>query len=143
MIYNLYYFGFFDHMKDNYRWQGTFSLETGHFQSRYGRWEILMSSFWDKPFIGHGIGTVASVGVTSFEYMSAHNLYIKILIETGLLGFFGYVLLMATLLFNMYKIMKKSYKTKDKNLLLFVSILTSLTFNGEESFGFFLSGYTN
>jgi len=55
---------------------------------RVDGWISGIKAVWDKPIVGHGIGTSPEVGVNlSGTGIIAHNLYIEILQEIGIIGF--------------------------------------------------------
>ena len=62
----------------------------GALDDRWGLWTESLDAFRDRPIAGHGIDTVRSVIPTGKE---AHNTYISVLVETGIIGFllFGFV----------------------------------------------------
>lgn len=74
---------------------------------RYDIWQMAWSFFENSPFWGHGIGSFPSlVGeLTGFQlgYSGAHNLTLTVLVERGLLGFIGLLLIGARLLFLIYQ----------------------------------------
>jgi O-antigen ligase len=68
----------------------------GDLSGRREIWGEAIGVFWQNPILGTGSGTFKEV--VAFKDKSAHNMYISLLVESGLLGFmfyFGVVLLAA------------------------------------------------
>ncbi|MFZ5802846.1 MAG: O-antigen ligase family protein [Candidatus Omnitrophota bacterium] len=60
---------------------------------RQDTWREILPLFYQKPLLGHGLATV------EIEFgILAHNDYLRLLAETGILGFLAYLLLMLNLM---------------------------------------------
>ncbi|MBU0722337.1 O-antigen ligase family protein, partial [Patescibacteria group bacterium] len=71
-------------------------------------WQEMADVFWKKPFLGHGIGSfeqecLKATGFYTGSY-EAHNDYLRLAIELGLIGLTIYVLLILIILKNIIKI---------------------------------------
>ena len=71
--------------------------EDGNLQYRIKMWEYALHMFSVNPFIGMGWGSFRQ---TSGYGMNAHNVYIQLLAETGILGFSIYMVTLLILVIN-------------------------------------------
>jgi O-antigen ligase len=67
------------------------SADANSFNWRIAQWTFLLQSWSNHPLFGHGLGTALEVSVFKKE---AHNDYIRFLVETGLVGFVSFILLL-------------------------------------------------
>jgi O-antigen ligase len=109
---------------------------TGEIQlsSRESIWNLALSSFFNNPLFGSGINTFDSIFNSSgirdsyYSFAGAHNSYLQILSEIGIVGFLLYF---GFLLFAVTDVCKKIYKSNNVNIeskRYLVSILISLLF---------------
>jgi len=87
---------------------------------RIDLWQEMAKTFWKKPFLGYGIGgfekeSLKINGLYAGSY-EAHNDYLRLAIELGLIGLTVYILL---ILITLNKIIKIYKKLEDKNLKIF------------------------
>ena len=79
---------------------------------RFRLWrDILPLSLW-QPWLGYGIGTFERLTEFyrgfSWGSLEAHNDYLKIFVENGILGLTAYFWLIIALLFKLFKIFRKN-----------------------------------
>ena len=98
--------------------------EDTHMMSRYRLWEHAFEMFARSPIIGNGWMSfrlefaqyLARAREGSNTYMNAHNIYIQLLAEVGIVGTLLFVLIVAFLLFTAFKLLraynKKQFETK-------------------------------
>lgn len=70
-------------------------FEKNLFSGRHRIWEAVIRAFLEKPLFGHGVGVRASQ-VAETE-LTAHNMYLQVLLEFGLVGFVFFILLLITI----------------------------------------------
>lgn len=62
-------------------------------------WEGAITAFWERPILGQGINCASeAIGQASGHYNVAHNLFLSILVELGIVGLAIYLLLLFFLL---------------------------------------------
>lgn len=71
--------------------------------SRLGTWKTALTMFKESPLLGKGIGTYMNylpryTDVRSYQY--AHNSYLQLLVETGILGLIAFLLILIQWLKN-------------------------------------------
>lgn len=66
-------------------------------------WVGAIEAFWEKPILGHGIGSIFYL-INSY----AHNMFIDLLAETGVLGTGIFCILLVVFAFKISKLYKKS-----------------------------------
>lgn len=70
---------------------------------RMDTWAEISPRIAEKPVLGHGLSTV------ELEYgILTHNDYLRLLVETGIIGFSAYLLLMAVVFFNTLKAYRRN-----------------------------------
>ncbi|MCX7918388.1 MAG: O-antigen ligase family protein [bacterium] len=86
---------------------------TSTVSERFQYWNIAKQMISDHPFVGTGIGSFAirygkykPVGVGETKY--AHNLFLQIWVEQGLLGLLSFIGLMITLVYFTFRYLKKT-----------------------------------
>ncbi|MBU1870518.1 O-antigen ligase family protein, partial [Patescibacteria group bacterium] len=97
----------------------NFNPRTSSFLWRIELWKDMADVFWQKPIFGHGIGSfekevLKKRGFYAGSY-EAHNDYLCIAVELGIIGLASYLSLILIFLKNIIKIYKK---TTDKNFKL-------------------------
>jgi O-antigen ligase len=76
---------------------------------RFKIWEISFKMFYESPFIGQGIGLfMKKMKSYGFESLYAHNCYIQILAETGLLGLGSFLFFLSCIFRHALKAFKRS-----------------------------------
>jgi O-antigen ligase len=76
------------------------SISSGTLNSRTVIWGASLNQWKNAPIIGNGIGSLGSVLSTEHvQYDSAHNTYIHILTENGLVGLSLYLFLIISILY--------------------------------------------
>ncbi|MCD8177824.1 MAG: O-antigen ligase family protein [Tannerellaceae bacterium] len=75
--------------------------DTGSIE-RLAMWQLALSKFLEKPIFGHGLwsyrefyyqelGTYFHPYETKYQYLNAHNVYLQLLCETGIVGLLIYI----------------------------------------------------
>jgi O-antigen ligase len=65
---------------------------------RFGLWSAAIDLWWRRPIGGWGFGSTSALsGFTGQNDMSAHDAYLSVLIETGVVGFIIFTALLVTL----------------------------------------------
>ena len=106
------------------RFTSIFSPSDGSNQERFRLWEEAAGHMSDRPLLGVGIGNyplLVKPGISYREPLYAHNLYLDIAVETGLVGlgfFLGLVLVAIVRLVRTYRL------TADPLALALLSSLT-------------------
>lgn len=99
------------------------AIETGDLNSRETIWQWSLESWKQQPIIGGGTGSLGhNLNRFHVEFNSAHNSYIQILTEHGIIGLGIYLLMFGSLL---YYIMQCPIETKLFLLTLFATIAVS------------------
>lgn len=86
------------------------SNDSSNIYRRY-LWQLAHQTFTENPILGTGLGTFgfslpSHTKAAGYLVSHAHNLYLQILAETGLLGtitFFGYILLSMYVAFRLFR----------------------------------------
>lgn len=86
-----------------------FILQKGGDSGRYWRWQAAISIFKDSPLIGCGLGLFMDIfyKYTKAGYHYAHNCYLQMLAETGLIGFMSFMWMMGCIFFTSLKVFKQ------------------------------------
>ena len=94
-----------------FRYQNIFSFfingilhKSLTFTSRTGIWDRALGMIWEKPLLGYGYGTLASVVIDR----NAHNFYLQILLQTGVLGLVWYFTVLRKALSGCWRNMKST-----------------------------------
>ena len=99
------------------------AIETGDLNSREIIWQFSLESWKEQPIIGGGTGSLGnSLNRYHIEFDSAHNSYIQLLTEHGIIGLGIYFLMFGSLL---YYILQCPIETKLFLLTLFLTIAVS------------------
>lgn len=99
------------------------ALQTGDLNSRETIWQFSLESWKQQPLIGGGTGSLGhSLNRYHVEFDSAHNSYIQILTEHGVIGLGIYLLMFGSLL---YYILQCPVETKIFLLTLFFTVAVS------------------
>lgn len=82
--------------------------------SRSESWIYLIESIFEKPFIGVGFGTsYENILLPNNVLIGAHNFYLSLVSEIGTIGFFIFMFLWFSIIFNS---IKKYIKIEDINI---------------------------
>ena len=80
------------------------AISSGTLNGRTIIWAASLEQWAKSPIIGSGIGGLSYVLTSSHvEYVSAHNTFIQVLVETGIIGFSFYLLLILSILYYIQK----------------------------------------
>jgi len=121
-----------------------FDIKQASFTQRLDLWNTSWRMFMDRPVLGQGLGTymfnyikfqddrVRPFGEQGIWY--AHNSYLQMLAETGLIGFISFFLIFLSLFKETYKVLRKTSDQWLQNLLLgtslgLVAYLTQIIFD--------------
>ena len=89
--------------------------------SRGIAWDLLLNSFYDKPFFGVGFGVLDELILNKAGVdFSAHNVHLQFLSEVGLLGYFTFIFLAMLPIYYGVKVFFKDRSTLS-DILLFSS----------------------
>ena len=108
---------------------------------RINRWECAIEMFKERPVFGFGPGTYAfeyaryqkpeslTIISTNFGNMgNAHSEYLSALSETGIIGFFSFILVVAVIFYRSIILYLKTTELERKTLLLFMILSLSTYF---------------
>ncbi|MDG1841636.1 MAG: O-antigen ligase family protein [Crocinitomicaceae bacterium] len=108
---------------------------------RINRWECAIEMFKERPVFGFGPGTYSfeyaryqkpeslTIISTNFGNMgNAHSEYLSALSETGIIGFFSFILVVAIIFYSSIKLYLKTKDLERKTLLLFMILSLSTYF---------------
>ncbi len=105
------------------------------------RWELVIPAIYDKYIIGYGLGSSKSIlglyatGVFSNVYSSMHNLYLTILVDTGLVGLILFLFSVIIAIRNFIKlIILSDFDEKVSYIILFSGFLSILFVRMGESY---------
>ena len=99
------------------------AIETGDLNSREIIWQFSLESWEDQPMIGGGTGSLYhNLNRYHVEFHSAHNSYVHLLAEHGLIGLAIYFLMFGSLL---YYIFQCPVETRFFLLALFTTVAVS------------------
>ncbi len=104
------------------------SISAGTLNGRTVIWAASIDQWSTSPIIGTGIGSIAyMLSSAHVEYNSAHNTFIQVLTETGIIGLSLYLMLIVSML---YYIQKTALNDKIFLIsLLLVALVSQLTMN--------------
>ena len=74
------------------------NASTGNFNEREVIWQIGFDGFKEQPFFGRGMDSFTRMSNNAHMDLEAHNTYISILVEYGIIGFLIYGLVISGLL---------------------------------------------
>ncbi len=114
------------------RLQPDTDQETSSVQWRLRTWKETLPAFYERPWIGHGIGSFENVRTAFITYESdltaleAHNDYLRLAIEVGALGLATYILLYLSILKNLVSTLSKLSYTQKSYAIGLVAITVAL-----------------
>lgn len=89
-------------------------------QLRINGWISGIKAVWDKPIVGHGIGTSSEVGMNiSGTGIIAHNLYIEVLQEIGIIGFIIFMKYIKSMIESFFIVKKRLLRSSLRDNFLF------------------------
>lgn len=96
-------------------------------------WEFALDMFRENPIIGQGWGTYShrlnvTVNTLVVSNQYAHNIYIQLLAETGVIGFLCFTLPMIITLYKSLKLLKDTYNDSNSGVVMFASSSMQLFF---------------
>jgi len=80
------------------------NASTGNFNEREVIWQIGFEGFKDQPFFGRGVDSFTRMSNNAHMDLEAHNTYISILVEYGIIGFSLYMSLVIGIIFAILKL---------------------------------------
>ncbi len=92
------------HLMDRILSVGEVDFSEGK-ESRLVIWQRGWQTFQQYPLTGVGIGAYGTVTIGS-PHFPAHNVFLSVLVETGLIGFMLYMLFLGMLTYNIWKLPK-------------------------------------
>lgn len=105
--------------------------------SRYVFWIYALKMFLSNPVFGNGWLSFryqyrlnlydTSVRAARYEYLNAHNVYVQLLAEVGIVGFIFFIIIGFTILFSSIKLLRK-YRIDLLKTGKEISLIFSLTF---------------
>jgi O-antigen ligase len=109
-----------------------FDTSSEYLQFRFGIWKVAWESILDQPLLGKGYLSYAAVwnesSNISYFALHAHNLYIEILLNFGLIGFFS---LGGYSVFTTLESAKNCIRSKDRlSLALVISTACAVLIHG-------------
>jgi O-antigen ligase len=93
------------------------NAKTGDFNEREVIWQIGFEGFKDQPFIGRGVDSFIRMSNNAHMDLEAHNTYISIIVEYGIIGIVIYASLVFGILYSILRL-----KGVDKYFLLILLI---------------------
>lgn len=93
------------------------SISTGNFNEREVVWQIGFEGWKENPLFGSGVSSFERMSNLAHLDLEAHNTYLSILVEYGVIGFIFYSLLIIILTLNIIKL-----KSDNKYFLLFLML---------------------
>lgn len=98
-------------------------MEDSSLATRFHIWTNMFSLSLNSPFIGHGLGTFEVFAEKAIGWhIEAHNEYLRMLFETGIIGLTAYLLLMVSALVYTYGLRKS--RSSIINVIVFSLFLT-------------------
>lgn len=92
-------------------------------------WQIVIESIKEKPIFGVGFGVSTEVILSEFN-LSTHNIYLKILSETGVIGFIAFLLIVLdSLISNLHAFIYSNKFVVKRLSTFFASSLIAIYFN--------------
>lgn len=80
------------------------SLSTGNLNEREVVWQIGLDAWEEQPFIGRGVDSFDKMSNHAHMDLEAHNTYLSILVEYGIVGFMLYMSILVSLFFYILKV---------------------------------------
>ncbi len=86
------------------RYSTLLNLETSTLEGRQGIWEAGLEAVQQSPIFGIGIGTYADVSLEALgREFTAHNTFVSIYVEQGIVGLALFVVPLALMLFQVWR----------------------------------------
>lgn len=134
LVFLVILFGVFSFERGSEKWQALSSLEErSSLASRMMIWQAASRIASDHPLFGIGVGRF------QIEYLSyqaffppylewavpePHNIILAVLLSTGLMGLFGFLLMLGRFLILARRVFVRGEEEKKREALLFASLLT-------------------
>lgn len=90
---------------------GVADIASGNFDSagRFDAWPLILERAWDRPWLGHGVGTVERIMADVWGEMKApHNDYLRVGYELGIVGLAVFLSVMLIQLFRLGREVRQS-----------------------------------
>jgi len=103
------------------------------FLNRFSGYKKIFEAFLKKPIIGYGMGSAGDTLERNYNwefYVTSHNMFLKILIETGLFGIIIYIIFFFMWFKRAYNLLKYKNNWIRNFSALVVSIVVVLIING-------------
>ncbi|WP_147300759.1 O-antigen ligase [Sporosarcina sp. BI001-red] len=95
---------------------------------RYEIWGNALQLFWEHPFFGIGIYNFQQYNLHYFnDFHYPHNTYLEILVESGIVGFTLFLLVLVTFAFKLYELQKARTETRFLLLTLLSMMISMFT----------------
>jgi O-antigen ligase len=99
------------------------SVENLSLGGRFGVWRAGLQAFVSRPFMGYGTGSFrAAVSVYGVDHV-AHNSYLSVLVEQGLVGFFLYCSMLLALFASLQRLRNPERRFA---LVLFATVMVAM-----------------
>jgi O-antigen ligase len=113
------------------------------FSWRVNLWIASFPMILQSPIWGHGLSSFLPLSVKFFDSpqgVGAHNVYIELLFETGLLGLLSYLAIFAGILNRLWKTIKRSTGEMNKKYFLVLAyVISYLIINISDNMLFYLA----
>ncbi|MEK7433389.1 MAG: O-antigen ligase family protein [Cyanobacteriota bacterium] len=112
--------------------QNIFNTSENSIEWRKSLLRGALNMFYDNPIIGSGLNTFSQVfpfyqDTAGYYSINPHNYYLQLLAETGIMGFFTFIILILSILYMSFKAFINSENIfKGISLGLLVGIISSL-----------------
>ena len=93
--------------------------------ARFGMWEFCVKQAPERPFVGHGSGSFATLYFGRDSRLFPHNMFLEALFEFGIVGLVLLVSVFWTIGGAYYESILKSQRTKNKSLSDLATLLFS------------------
>ena len=81
------------------------------YKFRVQLWREMAPKFWERPILGHGLGTFSKLREQQtfffFQGTEAHNDYLRLAIETGVLGLAAYLTLIGMVCVSLWRVVRR------------------------------------
>lgn len=103
------------------------------FLNRFSGYKKILEAFLKKPIIGYGMGSAGDTlhKVYNWEFhVTSHNMFLKVLIETGLIGIIIYMIFFFMWFKRAFNLLKYKNNWVRNLSVLIISIVIVLLMNG-------------
>ena len=103
-IANTYFFSDYGQSKLQERAESAITFSDGA-SGRFGIWQTAVEPFLEKPFFGHGFNSFKQLN--EWKHTGAHNAFVLIGVEDGLLGLLFFCLILASVFLSLLTLFKE------------------------------------